>query len=51
MEDEDKYNKRKRPGEGGRSKDPIKQMLDELQSKLPHIGNIFIIEKKVKSLP
>jgi len=39
MEDEDKYNKRKRPGEGGRSKDPIKQMLDELQSKLPHIGN------------
>ncbi|XP_023348421.1 uncharacterized protein LOC111717147 isoform X3 [Eurytemora carolleeae] len=44
MEDEDKYNKRKRSTsagekEKGRAKDPLKNMLDELQSIIPHIGN------------
>jgi len=43
MVDEDKYNKRKRSGSGGDRgqgrKDPIKIMLDQLQSKIPHIGN------------
>jgi len=48
MEDEDKYNKRKRPGAdnerkdyggpGGR-RDPIKNMLEQLQTIIPHIGN------------
>merc|ERR1719383_1223740 len=41
MVDEDKYNKRKRStsdGERGK-KDPIKSMLEQLQSHIPHIGN------------
>jgi len=36
MEDEDKYNKRKR---NSAKKDPIKLMLEQLQSGIPHIGN------------
>jgi len=43
MIDEDKYNKRKRSTSGGeregRKKDPMKAMLEELQSYIPHIGN------------
>jgi len=43
MIDEDKYNKRKRSTSGGeregRKKDPMKAMLEELQSFIPHIGN------------
>jgi len=43
MVDEDKYNKRKRSTSGGeregRKKDPMKVMLEELQSFIPHIGN------------
>jgi len=43
MVDEDKYNKRKRSTSGGeregRKKDPMKAMLEELQSFIPHIGN------------
>lgn len=43
MVDEDKYNKRKRSTSGGeregRKKDPMKAMLEELQSYIPHIGN------------
>jgi len=43
MVDEDKYNKRKRSTSGGeregRRKDPMKAMLEELQSFIPHIGN------------
>ena len=35
MEDEDKYNKRKR---NSAKKDPIKIMLEQLQSGIPHIG-------------
>eukprot|EP00088_Acartia_fossae_P005066 TRINITY_DN12217_c0_g1_i4.p1 TRINITY_DN12217_c0_g1~~TRINITY_DN12217_c0_g1_i4.p1 ORF type:complete len:860 (-),score=210.35 TRINITY_DN12217_c0_g1_i4:192-2705(-) len=53
-EDEDKYMKRKRQGEGseqgggtggarkesgGGRRDPIKQMLEQLQSNIPHIGD------------
>ena len=39
--DEDKYNKRKRSTSGGegRRKDPMKQMLEQLQESIPHIGN------------
>jgi MAX-like protein X len=48
--DEDKYNKRKRSTEGGgqsqaidkdtgRKKDPMRAMLEQLQSHIPHIGN------------
>jgi len=43
--DEDKYNKRKRSTSGGeretagRKKDPMKAMLEQLQSHIPHIGN------------
>ena len=40
MVDEDKYNKRKRDAaasDRGR-RDPIKNMLEELQSIIPHIG-------------
>jgi len=42
LEDEDKYNKRKRStsgGDGARRKDPMKQMLEQLQQSIPHIGN------------
>jgi len=41
MEDEDKYNKRKRSTSGGdrSKKDPVKQMLEQLQKYIPHIGN------------
>ena len=46
MVDEDKYNKRKRSTSGGhpvdregRKKDPLKAMLEQLQSHIPHIGN------------
>jgi len=41
MIDEDKYQKRKRSTSdgGGNKKDPIKAMLDQLQSQIPHIGN------------
>merc|ERR1711936_38371 len=46
MVDEDKYNKRKRSTSGGppvdkegRKKDPLKVMLEQLQSHIPHIGN------------
>jgi len=43
MVDEDKYNKRKRSTSGGeregRKKDPMKAMLEQLQSYIPHIGN------------
>lgn len=41
MEDEDKYNKRKRSTSGGDKgkKDPVKQMLEQLQKFIPHIGN------------
>jgi len=40
MVDEDKYQKRKRStSDGSKNKDPIKQMLEQLQSKIPHIGN------------
>lgn len=46
MEDEDKYNKRKRSTSGGGNnsgergkKDPVKQMLEQLQKFIPHIGN------------
>lgn len=44
--DEDKYNKRKRSTSGGerekdptKKKDPMKAMLEQLQSHIPHIGN------------
>lgn len=43
MVDEDKYNKRKRSGSGaekeGRKRDPMKDMLEQLQKFIPHIGN------------
>jgi len=48
MEDEDNYNKRKRSTSGsqptqvdkdGKKKDPMKAMLEQLQSHIPHIGN------------
>merc|ERR1719509_291404 len=48
MVDEDKYNKRKRSTSGsaanttdkdGRKKDPMRAMLEQLQSHIPHIGN------------
>jgi len=43
MVDEDKYTKRKRSTSGaekeGRKKDPMKDMLEQLQKYIPHIGN------------
>jgi len=40
MVDEDKYQKRKRSTSGGeRKKDPMKEMLEQLQKYIPHIGN------------
>ncbi len=38
---QDKYNKRKRSTSGGDrgKKDPVKQMLEQLQKYIPHIGN------------
>lgn len=43
MVDEDKYQKRKRSTSGGeregRKKDPMKDMLEQLQKYIPHIGN------------
>ena len=53
MEDEDKYNKRKRQGAdnerkdsggpGGR-RDPIKNMLEQLQTSIPHIGKLSFLQ-------
>jgi len=38
--DEDKYQKRKRSTSGGeKKKDPMKEMLEQLQKYIPHIGN------------
>lgn len=40
MVDEEKYQKRKRSTSGGeKKKDPMKEMLEQLQKFIPHIGN------------